>query len=189
MSYRVSKYSILESTAKIAYLGRFSRSIRVLTATYTRIAQRLSPLTCSVWCLLLAEISRATVFESTKNGQFRVIRVPFPLEYEFHSATLSFLHLLFCFSRFFRDFCVRTLWLSVRSRAKRLKMFRLSRSNGENVYWVNQKCWFKWIWTRKGHTFNIIERIGLLDFLFHTSFVVTILVLKIKFPVKEMRWE
>ena len=48
MSYRLSKYSILESTAKRidhenCLFWAFSRSIRVSTATYTRIAQHLSP--------------------------------------------------------------------------------------------------------------------------------------------------
>ena len=118
VSYRVSKYLILESTAKNSVLEILEfRDLFEHRAPRTLESRSISPpLTCSVRYLLLAEVSRATVLESTENGQFRLIRVPFPLEYEFRSTTLLFLHPLSCFEQLFRNFFIRTLWLSVRER-------------------------------------------------------------------------
>ena len=104
------------STTKIAYFGHFRGRFEYRPPRILESRSISPPLTCSVRCLLLTEISRATVLESTENGQFRLIRVPFPLEYEFRSTTLLFLHPLSCFEQLFRNFFIRTLWLSVRER-------------------------------------------------------------------------
>ena len=120
MSYRVSQNSILESTAKNAQNRQCSRSIRVSTATYTRIAQLLSPtyLFCTITFTRRNFESNGTRIDrkwsipldsSTVSPR---IRVPLGDSIIFTSSLLFWT----IFSRFFRSHTT-----ALRSRAKTAK--------------------------------------------------------------------